>query len=85
MARTTKTVTFEDDEKNGEQKEDLRCGYFSWKPGCLQICNTPPWLLASVCWFTFTQSKHEHFYFDLQCIPLNENCIYNIIGLQQSH
>ena len=35
--------------------ETLRCGYWSWKPDCLQVCNTPRWLLVCISWFTFTQ------------------------------
>ena len=45
----------EEDDVTTESGEDLRCGYRSWRPDCLQTFNTSRFLLASVCWFTFVQ------------------------------
>ena len=45
------------DDVDNEDEEDLRCGYRSWRPECLQTCNTSRFLLASVCWFAFVQGK----------------------------
>lgn len=30
---------------NEDSKNDFRCGWFNWKPSCVQVCNRPPCLL----------------------------------------
>ena len=40
-----------------EIEEHLKCGYWSWRPSCLQRFNTPRFLLVCIMWTTFTQGK----------------------------
>jgi organic anion transporter 4A/organic anion transporter 4C len=35
--------------------EDLRCGFGSCKPACLQVFNNPKFLLAWLSWYAFVQ------------------------------
>ena len=34
-------------------ERNLKCGYFGWTPDCLQKCNTPQCLLATLSGFMF--------------------------------
>ena len=43
----------------GTEDLDLRCGYGSCKPTCLQKCNNSYCLLATICWFVFVQSEYN--------------------------
>ena len=42
-------------DKVDTDEDNLRCGYFSWRPDCLRKVNKPPWLLVTVMFMAFTQ------------------------------
>ena len=48
----------DEDEEDAEIPENLRCGYFGWRPDWLQKYNNPRALLACVCWSTFVQGLY---------------------------
>ena len=47
----------DDDEDDDLIDDDLRCGYFGWKPDFLQILNTPGFLLAALGFFNACQGQ----------------------------
>ena len=42
---------------DGDDDDEVKCGYGRWKPKCLQPMANAKALLAAICWFTFMQGK----------------------------
>ena len=42
-----------------DEDNDLKCGYFRWKPAWLQRFNTPNVLLMCISWYLFIECKYQ--------------------------